>query len=289
MTHEIQSITAVCPNLEHLLVACTFDPRYLGYVGDEALLAIASNCPKLSLLHLADTSSLANRRGDPLDEGYTAEDARISSTTLIELFSGLPLLEELVLDVCKNVRDSSFALEVLNSKCPKLKVLKLGQFHGICLAIGSQLDGIALCQGLESLSIKNCADLTDMGLIEIVRGCSRLIWDETLAGPAPDSGLGKLRKYNSFSASSAAATSPISLPPPPSITRSITIVRTTSDSASFPDSPSGSVTPRTPSTPGTPVGDFKKFTRRKLPTQPERPESTSLNISDWVIMSAMDR
>ncbi|XP_054812339.1 F-box/LRR-repeat MAX2 homolog A [Prosopis cineraria] len=174
-SYEIQSVTAVCPNLEHLLVACAFDPRYLGYVGDETLLAIASNCSKLSLLHLADTSSLANRRGDPLDEGYTAEDARISRTTLIELFSGLPLLEELVLDICKNVRDSSFALEVLNSKCPRLKVLKLGQFHGICLAIGSQLDGIALCQGLESLSIKNCADLTDMGLIEIARGCSRLV------------------------------------------------------------------------------------------------------------------
>lgn len=172
---EIKTITAVCPNLEHFLVACTFDPRYLGYVGDEALLAIASNCPKLSVLHLADTSSLANRRGDPNDQGYAAEDARISRTTLIELFSGLPLLEELVLDVCKNVRESSFALEALNSKCPKLKVLKLGQFHGICMAIGSQLDGVALCQGLESLSIKNCADLTDMGLIEIARGCSRLV------------------------------------------------------------------------------------------------------------------
>ena len=27
------------------------------------------------------------------------------------------------------------------------------------------------------------------------------LWDETLAGPAPDSGLSRLRKYNSFSAS----------------------------------------------------------------------------------------
>ncbi|KAI4322775.1 hypothetical protein L6164_022440 [Bauhinia variegata] len=173
--HEIQSITATCPNLEHLLLACNFDPRYLGYVGDETLLVIASSCAKLSLLHLADPSSLANRRGDPLDEGFTPEDARISRATLIEFFSGLPLLEELVLDVCKNVRDSKLALEVLNSKCPKLKVLKLSQFHGICMAIGSQLDGIALCQGLESLSIKNCADLNDMCLIEIARGCSKLV------------------------------------------------------------------------------------------------------------------
>ncbi|KAI4333847.1 hypothetical protein L6164_018605 [Bauhinia variegata] len=173
--HEIQSITATCPNLEQLLLACNFNPRYLGYVGDETLLAISSSCPKLSLLHLADASSLANRRGDPLDEGFTPEDARISRATLTEFFSGLPLLEELVLEVCKNVRHSNVALEVLNSKCPKLRRLKLSQFHGICMAIGSQLDGIALCQGLQSLSIKNCADLNDMGLIEVARGCSRLV------------------------------------------------------------------------------------------------------------------
>lgn len=168
---EIESITSSCPNLEHFLVACTFDPRYVGFVGDETLLAIASNCPKLSLLHLADTSSFGNRREDGLGE----EDARVSRATLVALFSGLPLLEELVLDVCKNVRESSFALEVLSSKCPKLRVLKLGQFRGICLAFGSRLDGIALCHGLHSLSINNCEDLDDMGLIEIARGCSRLV------------------------------------------------------------------------------------------------------------------
>ncbi|KAJ1441835.1 Leucine-rich repeat, cysteine-containing subtype [Sesbania bispinosa] len=171
-SHEIESITSLCPNLEHLLVACTFDPRYIGFVGDETLLMIPSNCPKLSLLHLVDTSSFSNRRDD---EGFSGEDARISRTTLVALFSGLPLLEELVLDVCKNVSESSFALEVLSSKCPKLKVLKLGQFQGICLAIGSRLDGIALCQGLQSLSVNSCPDLDDMGLIEIARGCSRLV------------------------------------------------------------------------------------------------------------------
>ncbi|XP_061369293.1 F-box/LRR-repeat MAX2 homolog A isoform X2 [Gastrolobium bilobum] len=171
-SNEIESITSSCPNLEHLLVACIFDPRYLGFVGDDTLLAIASNCPKLTLLHLADTSSFANRRDN---DGFAGEDARVSRATLVALFSGLPLLEELVLDVCKNVRESSFALEVLSSKCPKLRVLKLGQFHGICLALGSRLDGIALCQGLRSLSVNNCEDLDDMGLIEIGRGCSRLV------------------------------------------------------------------------------------------------------------------
>ncbi|KAE8706770.1 F-box/LRR-repeat MAX2-like protein A [Hibiscus syriacus] len=112
-SQEIRDITAACPNLKNFLVACNFDPRYIGFVGDGTLLAVATNCPKLTLLHLADTSSLADVR-------------------------------ELVLDVGRNVRDASLALEMLNSKCKVLRVLKLGQFHGICLAIESQLDGIAL-------------------------------------------------------------------------------------------------------------------------------------------------
>ncbi|GMP95765.1 hypothetical protein CsSME_00044688 [Camellia sinensis var. sinensis] len=70
------------------------------------------------------------------------------------------------------------ALEELNLKCTKLRSLKLGQFHGVCTAnessLESRLDGIALFQGLEALSIKNSADLTDLGLIAIARGCSRL-------------------------------------------------------------------------------------------------------------------
>ncbi|CAN6706354.1 unnamed protein product [Malus baccata var. baccata] len=172
--NEIKSITAACPKLQHLLVACMFDPRYIGFVGEEALLSISANCPELRVVHLVDTTSLANARSDPNDNGFTAEDARVGRAALVDFFSGLPLLEELVLDVCNNVRDSGLALEVLGSKCPRLRLLKLGQFHGICSAIGSELDGIALCAGLESLSIKNSADLTDMGLIEIARGCCRL-------------------------------------------------------------------------------------------------------------------
>nr|POE57520.1 f-box/lrr-repeat max2 like a [Quercus suber] len=93
-----------------------FDPRYVGFVGDEALLSIPNNCPKLTLLHLADTTSLGNTRGNPNHDGYTSEDARISHVTLVDFFSGLPLIEELVLDVCKNMRDSGLALEVLGSK-----------------------------------------------------------------------------------------------------------------------------------------------------------------------------
>ncbi|XP_051152068.1 F-box/LRR-repeat MAX2 homolog A [Andrographis paniculata] len=171
---EIKIITKACPNLTEFRASCMFDPRYIGYVGDEALISLSVNCPKLRILHLAETSALSNARGDPEDDGYTQEDASINVATLIEVFSGLPLLESLTLDVCNNVRDSGPALEVLNSKCPKLRSLKLGQFHGISVPVESRLDGVALCQRLESLSIRGVGDLTDIGLIAIARGCCRL-------------------------------------------------------------------------------------------------------------------
>lgn len=171
---ELDKITRACPNLKRFLAACMFDPRYVDFVGDESLVCVSANCPKLSLLHLADTSSLLHTRADPDNVGMSQDDAGITLANLIEFFSGLPLLEDLALDVCNNVRDSGPALEMLNSKCPKLRSLKLGMFHGISLPVESQLDGVALCQWLECLSIRNVADLTDMGLIAIARGCSRL-------------------------------------------------------------------------------------------------------------------
>ncbi|KAI3735952.1 hypothetical protein L6452_15479 [Arctium lappa] len=172
---EVEQISKACPNLKKLLIACMFDPRYIGFVGDETLLSIPINCPKLSLLHLADPSALLNARTDPNTQGFTPDDASITVATLIEMFSGLPLMEELTLDVCNNIRDAAPALEILNSKCPRLRSLKLGNFHGISMPIESKLDGVALCQRLESLSIRNVADLTDMGLIAIARGCTKLV------------------------------------------------------------------------------------------------------------------
>lgn len=171
-SHEVISITSACPNLRELRIGCMFDPRYIGFVGDDALLAIPANCKDLRVLHMADICS--SQLADFDEEGFGTEDAGFSTQALVGFFSGLGLIEELVLDVCKNVRESWVALEALSSKCPNLRTLKLGHFHGVCKAIESQLDGIALCQGLESLSIRNCADLTDFGLIAVGRGCSRL-------------------------------------------------------------------------------------------------------------------
>ncbi|KAJ6956091.1 hypothetical protein NC652_007250 [Populus alba x Populus x berolinensis] len=132
---EIHAITAACTG-------------YIGCVGDETLLAIAANCLKLRVWHLVDMASLGSTRGEPEDDGCTKEDARISKAGLVDFFAALPLLQELVLDVYQHVR------EALHSKCPELKLLKLGQFHGFCVAIETQLDGVGLCSGLESLSVK---------------------------------------------------------------------------------------------------------------------------------------
>ncbi|TYH70943.1 hypothetical protein ES332_D05G151800v1 [Gossypium tomentosum] len=121
------------------------------------------------------------------------------------------------------------------------------------------------------------------------------LWDETLAGPMPETGLGKLRKYGSFSAaSSSPATADTSQV---MITRSITILKSNSglknlsmDPGSAPGSPSGSSNPGTPLSPGTPNGDFRRFTRRKSPAealQSEEPRSPT--VYDWIVMSALDR
>ncbi|KAJ6389311.1 hypothetical protein OIU77_027617 [Salix suchowensis] len=97
------------------------------------------------------------------------------------------------------------------------------------------------------------------------------LWNETLAGPMPDSGLGELRKYDSFSARSsppADAAAAIIAAKEMNITRSITIVRTNCskylrsisvDPCSAPKSPS------TPSTPTTPLTDEMATFAEALP------------------------
>ncbi|KAG8388439.1 hypothetical protein BUALT_Bualt02G0126000 [Buddleja alternifolia] len=127
------------------------------------------------------------------------------------------------------------------------------------------------------------------------------LWDETLAGPAPDSGLGRLRKYNSFSATRSAAS------PPPSqddshllpVSRSITVIPPNSHrnlnvsvgSPSLPSSPSGcSSAPTSPFSPSTPGGNFKKLTRRKSTSAAlQNSGSKSPTGYDWIVLSALER
>ncbi|KAL3825075.1 hypothetical protein ACJIZ3_021104 [Penstemon smallii] len=130
------------------------------------------------------------------------------------------------------------------------------------------------------------------------------LWDETLAGPAPDAGLGKLRKYNSFSArSTAAPTNDVVAPPnddnhPIQVSRSITVLRSNAhrnltvsiDSPSAPSSPCGSSAPSSPFSPNTPSGNFKKLTRRQLASASQKSSNAkSPNGYDWIVLSALDR
>ncbi|KAJ9559760.1 hypothetical protein OSB04_004920 [Centaurea solstitialis] len=98
-------------------------------------------------------------------------------------------------------------------------------------------------------------------------GFFRNLWDEALAGHNPDSGIHKLRRYNSLLSRSNN---------PPSgkladggdntpVSRSITILRSNSlsSSGSTPSSPAGSSAAGSPFSPTSPGGDFKKLTRRK--------------------------
>ncbi|XP_057979969.1 dormancy-associated protein homolog 4 [Malania oleifera] len=118
------------------------------------------------------------------------------------------------------------------------------------------------------------------------------LWDETLAGPKPDTGLGKLRKYDSFSATRS---SPAIRPDDIHISRTITILRTNRhfsavDSCSEPSSPAAPTTPTSPFTPVTPSGGFKKWMRRKSTMEAlDPPEPRSPNVHDWIILNALDR
>lgn len=135
------------------------------------------------------------------------------------------------------------------------------------------------------------------------------LWDETVAGPRPDSGLGRLRKYSSFSPSSSS--SPSFLAPAPAaaagapapvVTRSITIARppslsvdasprAESDSSSVPSSPAS--TPDSPfATATTPKTDgWRRFRRKtKVSDGPEPAVGPrSPTVYDWVVISSLDR
>lgn len=168
---ELEVITNNCTNLEELRVVVVFDPRFLDFVGDSALVQLATCCAKLRVLHLVDGPAFEEVRGDP-NEGFSSQDAQIGSQGLVGLFERLPLLEDLALVLSQNVRDSGPALEKLASHCTRLRSLRLGHFHGLCR--GLQPAGVALCSGLNELVIKNSADLNDTGLVAIASGCTGL-------------------------------------------------------------------------------------------------------------------
>ncbi|KAF8081409.1 hypothetical protein N665_0887s0001 [Sinapis alba] len=78
-------------------------------------------------------------------------------------------------------------------------------------------------------------------------------WDETVAGPAPESGLKKLRNHISC--------------------QNISNQKLMVNPGRVPDSPVGSSIPASPLTPGT----------------PSETHATSLNACDWIVLNALDR
>lgn len=99
------------------------------------------------------------------------------------------------------------------------------------------------------------------------------LWDETVAGPAPEFGLGKLRKYNSFYHRPAGAT-PLSVGAPGSsapaaatddqipVSRSISILRRSNSVSpgrhAFDSPGSGPASPATSTSPTTPTSPFSR-------------------------------
>ncbi|XP_077236458.1 dormancy/auxin associated family protein [Tasmannia lanceolata] len=114
------------------------------------------------------------------------------------------------------------------------------------------------------------------------------LWDDTVAGPQPETGLSKLRKYPPSSSYSP----PINDDPP--ISRTITIIKTPNfrnlsvDTGYLSSSPDGSSAPDSPFTP-TPRGDLKRMRRKSMVEGEERAEPRSPTVYDWVVISALDR
>ncbi|AAD25779.1 Contains similarity to gb/U93273 putative auxin-repressed protein from Prunus armenica. EST gb/Z26668 comes from this gene [Arabidopsis thaliana] len=110
------------------------------------------------------------------------------------------------------------------------------------------------------------------------------LWDETVAGPTPDNGLGKLRKHDSLS---TVRSSPPSLSSD-QVTRSIMVTKGNNNVRGLrklkmdPDSPTcSSSNPGTPLTPGTPCYALGPFTAGKIPSSGED-DAASLTTYEWL-------
>ena len=89
--------------MSFLLHVC-FDQRNTGFVlSNETLRALASNCPRLPLLCLADISTLSDARADPDENVYAPGEAFISHTTTSDPFARLPMLENWFLVFAKTL------------------------------------------------------------------------------------------------------------------------------------------------------------------------------------------
>ncbi|KAH7655350.1 hypothetical protein IHE45_18G004600 [Dioscorea alata] len=105
------------------------------------------------------------------------------------------------------------------------------------------------------------------------------LWDETLAGPRPDS----------FPSSAVAGATAVPKPLP--VTRSITIVRAGHRFHSPDSTPSSPVSaPESPLTPGTPRSDWRRSLRKPPATSAAAAaEPRTPTVYDWVVISSLDK
>ncbi|KAG2304785.1 hypothetical protein Bca52824_033436 [Brassica carinata] len=119
------------------------------------------------------------------------------------------------------------------------------------------------------------------------------LWDDTVAGPTPENGLGKLRKHVSLS---TVQSPPLSTD---QVTRSIVVTKGNNNVRGLrklkmgpgraPDSPTASSSnPGTPLTPGTPCDSFGPFSADKIPSAGEV-DASSLTTYEWIVINALDR
>jgi hypothetical protein len=167
----------IVENLSFTSISTILQFRYMDFVNDATLLKLATNCPNLTTLHLVDPTPITlNNNPGALNNLQENNPSAITPAGLEKLFSALPLLTDFSLDLSRPIVEAGPVLEILGQRRtgPLVKNLKLGYFEGVCKGKWLHLDGIAVCGGLESLCLKNCADLSDASLAAIARGCTRL-------------------------------------------------------------------------------------------------------------------
>ncbi|CAH8392716.1 unnamed protein product [Eruca vesicaria subsp. sativa] len=107
------------------------------------------------------------------------------------------------------------------------------------------------------------------------------LWDDTVAGPTPESGLGKLRKLDSLSTVRSPLTSIAK-----ANNNACRLRKLNMDPGRVLDSPTGSsCTPGTPLTPGTPCDNFGPFSADKVPSAGEA-DAASLTTYEWIVINA---
>lgn len=145
---SMQRMSLCCTQIE------TLDISFLQRITDTALVAIGKHCQRLKRLWMTHCSEIT----DLGVEAVVRSNAR---------------LEELGLSYCERLSDRCFPVVV--KSCPHLTTLELE----FCMQIGNDAmkhlaQGLANPAKLRRLNIAGCRRVGDIGLLELVKKCTRL-------------------------------------------------------------------------------------------------------------------